>query len=63
MKFKIYWLDKKTEIVEEETIQDAFTHAGYGTGAVRAIDYFEPLKKEVIQKENQQKEKYYDYEL
>lgn len=39
-KFTIYWLDGKREVVTGETIEDAFTKAGYGAGAARAIDFY-----------------------
>lgn len=40
-KFKLHWLDGKTEIVTGENIARAFTQAGYGHGALRALDFFE----------------------
>lgn len=40
MKFIIYWLDGKFERVEGETISQAFTNAGYGCGAINAIDFY-----------------------
>lgn len=43
-KFKLYWLDGKTEIVAGRDIADAFSRAGYGAGAVRALDYYEPVE-------------------
>jgi len=44
--FILYWLDGKKEQAEGNTIADAFTRAGYGAGAIRALDYFEELKPE-----------------
>jgi len=40
-KFILHWLDGKEEKVEGETIARALMAAGYGAGAVRALDYFE----------------------
>lgn len=40
-KFKLHWLDGKTEIVIGKIISEAFTLAGYGHGAVKALDFFE----------------------
>jgi hypothetical protein len=54
-KFKLHWLGGDTEIVEGNTIADAFARAGYGGGAIRALDWFEPLKEnkdEENEKEN-----------
>jgi len=42
-KFKLYWLDGKEEVVEGTSIADAFMRAGYGNGAIRALDYYEQL--------------------
>lgn len=39
-KFVLYWRDGKYEIVEGNTISEAFTHAGYGAGAIRALDFY-----------------------
>lgn len=36
----LHWLGGKTEEVKGETIADAFTKAGYGAGALRALDYY-----------------------
>lgn len=43
-KFKLVWQDGKTEIVKGNNIADAFSKAGYGGGAIRALDYFKELK-------------------
>lgn len=40
-KFRLYWLDGKTEIVEGDDITDAFSKAGYGAGAMRALDFWD----------------------
>lgn len=42
-KFKLFWLDGKTEIVVGNSIADAFNKAGYGSGAIAALDYYEVL--------------------
>ena len=38
--FVLHWKDRKEEIVKGKDIADAFTKAGYGAGAVSALDYF-----------------------
>lgn len=40
-KFKLYWLDGKTEVIEGNTIAEALNNAGYGLGAMKALDYWE----------------------
>lgn len=47
-KYRIYWLDGKTEEIEGDNISDAFTKAGLGGGALKAMDHFRevlPLHK------------------
>lgn len=39
--FRLHWLDGKVEIVRGEGIANAFNKAGYGGGAIRALDYYE----------------------
>ena len=41
--FKLYWLDDTTEIIKGRTFTKAMTHAGYGKGAVRALDYYKEI--------------------
>ena len=36
-----HWLDGSTNEGNGETPDDAFTHLGFGAGAVRALDYYE----------------------
>lgn len=38
-KFTLFWLDGKSEIVEGNNVADAMTKAGYGNGALRALDF------------------------
>ncbi len=38
--FTLHWIGGKTEVVKGETIATAMTAAGYGGGAVRALDYY-----------------------
>jgi hypothetical protein len=38
--YTLYWLDGKRELVKGSDIADAVTHAGYGEGALRALDFF-----------------------
>lgn len=37
----LHWLDGKTEEVHGTSIADAFARAGYGGGAIVALDYYE----------------------
>ena len=37
--FILYWLDGKEEKVRGNDIADAFMRAGYGGGALAALDY------------------------
>lgn len=48
--FELYWLDGTKEIVHGDSISDAFMRAGYGGGAIRALDYW----KEIILSDSQQ---------
>lgn len=41
--YTIYWLDGKKTVLSTKkgnSIADAFTEAGYGNGAIRAIDFY-----------------------
>jgi len=44
--FKLYWLTGKEEIIKGVNIADAFTHAGYSAGAIRALDWYDPIEEE-----------------
>lgn len=37
----LHWLSGKTEEIEGLSIADAFMRAGYGGGALAALDYYE----------------------
>jgi len=39
-KYFLYWMDGNKEIVLGTSIEDAFTKAGYGAGALRALDFY-----------------------
>jgi len=39
-------LDGSIEIINGNSISYAFTKAGYGAGAIRALDYYEEIKEE-----------------
>lgn len=43
-KFKLYWLNGQTEVVSGSDIGDAFRRAGYGGGAIHALDWWEEVK-------------------
>lgn len=38
--FTLYWLHGEKQVVKGTSIEDAFTRAGYGAGAIRAIDFY-----------------------
>lgn len=41
--FRLHWKDGRTEIVKGDDIADAFSKAGYGRGALTAMDWYEPM--------------------
>ena len=41
--FKLYWQDGKTEEIYGSSIFDAVEKAGYGGGALAALDYWEEI--------------------
>lgn len=41
MKFVLYWLSGSHEVVEGNDVADAVSRAGYGAGAMRALDFYE----------------------
>lgn len=40
-KFTVYWLDGKRSVIEGNDIADAFNKAGYGNGAMPAVDWYD----------------------
>ena len=40
-KYIIYWRSGESQLVEGRDIADAFTRAGYGAGALRAVDFYD----------------------
>lgn len=44
-RFRIHWLgtENKTEDISGRDMANAFTHAGYSSGALRAVDWIEEL--------------------
>lgn len=38
--YTLFWLTGKTEIVKGNTHADAMRNAGYGAGAIRALDFY-----------------------
>jgi hypothetical protein len=38
--FTLFWLTGQTEVVKGNDIADAMTKAGYGGGAIRALDFY-----------------------
>lgn len=43
-KYRLHWLDGSTEVVTGYSISDAFMKAGYGGGAIYALDYYEEVE-------------------
>jgi hypothetical protein len=43
--YRFYWLTGKVEIHKGRNPAEALTLAGYGGGAVRALDYYEEVKE------------------
>jgi len=41
--FRVYWLSGGTELIKGNDITDAFRRAGYGTGAIHAVDWYEKV--------------------
>lgn len=44
-KYKLYWLDGKTQIIEGFDAADAFNRAGIGRGALAVLDYYVEIKE------------------
>lgn len=43
--FILHWVDGKEEEVHGNTIAEAFANAGYGHGAIQALDWYEEKKE------------------
>jgi hypothetical protein len=43
--YNLYWLHGKVDRVEGDTIEQAFANAGFGGGAIRALDYYEEVSE------------------
>lgn len=43
--FVVYWRDGRFTQITGPTIEQAFTNAGYGAGALRALDFYEPASE------------------
>lgn len=41
--FQLHWLNGEINRIKGETIQEACITAGYGSGAVRALDYYKEI--------------------
>lgn len=39
--FTLYWLDGRRTVIKGDTIEQAFAAAGFGGGAIRAVDWFD----------------------
>lgn len=55
--FRLHWKTtyNKTEIVQGKNIAEAMTLAGYSSGALGALDYYELVKKSEMTKEEKEK--------
>jgi hypothetical protein len=40
-KFTVWWRDGTRSVIEGSSIEQAFTQAGYGAGAVKAVDWYD----------------------
>lgn len=49
-KFILFWLDGKKEVIKGKDIADAFSRAGYGGGALRALDFYDSAENEGLWK-------------
>ncbi len=45
-KFRLHWLTGKKEIVRGPSIEEACMLAGYGGGAIRALDWYEEIDED-----------------
>lgn len=39
--FTLYWLNGNRTVIKGSTVEEAFTIAGYGAGAIRAVDWYD----------------------
>lgn len=46
--FILHWFGGTSDVVYGECIADAFRRAGYGGGAISALDYYEEVKKKSV---------------
>lgn len=44
LKFALHWLGGDVEVVTGRDLSDAFTKAGYGAGAVNALNYWKSVE-------------------
>ena len=51
--FRLHWIGGQTEEIKGPSLAEAMTQAGYGAGAVRALDYFEDITGRAALKEAQ----------
>lgn len=38
--YRVYWRDGKSEVLNGNSISDAFNRVGYGRGALGALDFY-----------------------
>lgn len=46
--FRFHWISGSTEIGSGPTVVEAFTHLGYGAGAIGALDYYEEIDSDFL---------------
>jgi hypothetical protein len=49
--YRFHWLDGKVQDGKGKSASDALTRLGYGNGALKALDYWESLDDEEIERE------------
>lgn len=47
MRFAFYFFDGSRELAEGNSIADAFSRAGYGSGAINALDFYKEIPEGV----------------
>ncbi len=43
--FQLFWLDGNSKIIKGTCISEAFMRAGYGNGALKALDYYREVEE------------------
>jgi hypothetical protein len=48
-KYRLYWLDGKTHVVEGHDIADAMNRTGFGNGSLPALDFYDTTDEQRYQ--------------